>query len=329
MKYNYVVFGSDDPYYVLGYDELNHRNDSQYLDTLFCQRKLKKTMRVLRKIHMTPRIKKYIELPWKYIWNKRLYSNCFDNGKPICFLFFSAGEFTDHIPYGFVEYLKKEYPDSKYAVFYQDLVGSNKRTVSFDMFREKMDLLISFDYHDCKKYKMLYHPLVYSDIAGKIKELDEKSDIYFCGAEKNRLTEILEAYEFFNELGLKCDFNIITTNEELLKEQMSGIHYCRKFSYFENLRHIKSCNTMLEIMQKGGTGFTIRALECIAFNKKLITNNSYIKEAHFYNTNNIILYDQNKKAEFYIEFIKHKASSYEYMETVLPYELLQFIDDNL
>ena len=326
MKYNYVVFGSNDPYYLLGYDELNNHSDSIYFGEPFQNNFL---LKMLRKTHMTPRINRYIKMPFKSLWNRNLFKNCFDNDNPICFLFFSAGPFADHIPYGFVEYLKEEFPQSKYVVFYQDLVDATKRTVSLDEYRRKMDLIVSFDYNDCDKYQMIYHPLVYSDIREKITEYKEKSDIYFCGAEKNRLGTILEAYNVFQDLGFKCDFTVITNNYKLLNDYSGGIHFCRSFSYHENLQHIKSCKAMIEIMQKGGSGYTIRALECIAFNKKLITNNSYINRATFYDNNNFMYYEKMTDSDIYSKFINSEATSYKYIKAILPHRFLEFIDCHL
>ncbi len=326
MKYNYVIFGSKADYYRVGYSEINDDlNYAQYYYDL----DLGNIISFVHKIHMSSKIKKYIDLPLKSFWNKYLFKNSFDSDKPLCFVFFSSGVFTEHIPYGFIEYLRSIYSNSKFVVFYQDLVGTIKRTVPIESFKEIMDLVISFDYADCKKYELLYHPLVYSDITNNINALDLYSDIYFCGAAKNRLSDILHAYEFFKEKGFVCDFIVISSDKELLCKKERGIKYCSSFSYYDNLRHIKSCKCMLEIMQKGGTGFTIRALESIAFNKKLITNNDYIQQADFFDKNNICIYNKLEDNKNLHDFIDTKATSYLHMNSIKPSRLIEFIDERL
>ena len=82
-------------------------------------------------------------------------------------------------------------------------------------------------------------------------------------------------------------------------------------------------------MQKGGTGHTIRACEAIAFNKKMLTNNSYIKEADFFDTNNFCYYDSLNNID--MEFVKSERlpSSYQYINLISPYRFMKFIDEHL
>lgn len=327
MKYNYVVFGTEDQYYTYGYSDLNNnRDDTIYIEKPAYYSSLGTIIDLLRRVHLSEKINKITNLPCKEIWNSLLFQYKFNNEKPICFVFFSSSKFSDSIPFGFVEHLKKNFPGSKYVVFYQDLVRF-KRKVSLNMYREKMDLLISFDYKDAKDNGMLYHPLVYSDIAESVgKSMD--SDIYFCGAAKNRLKEVLEVFYYLRELGLKCDFHIIVDNPEKYSNE-DGLEYSTLFPYYENLEHAKSSKVLLEIMQKGGTGLTIRTCEAIALNKKLITNNPFITHAAFYNTNDFSYFKNIGQIDKDFITNTEKATSHQYMEQIGPYRFMEFIDECL
>lgn len=195
MKYNYVVFGTEDQYYTYGYSELNNHSNTVYFEKPVCLSSFYRLKDFVRRVHLSEKINKVVSLPNKEFWNCHLFEYKFDNNKPICFVFFPGSKFSDSIPFGFVDYLKDKYKGSKFAVFYQDLVRF-KRKVSLEMFRDKMDLLLSFDFKDSKENGMIYHSLVYSDIADSVETTDEK-DIYFCGVAKNRLDDILNAYYFF------------------------------------------------------------------------------------------------------------------------------------
>lgn len=52
-------------------------------------------------------------------------------------------------------------------------------------------------------------------------------------------------------------------------------------TYQENIQHTLHTRCLLEIMQQGGLGYTQRVMEAICEGKKLLTNNSTIKEAPF------------------------------------------------
>ena len=326
MKYNYVVFGTEDQYYTYGYSELNKHSNTIYLEKPSFLNKAYGFKDTCRRFHLSEKVNRIIPMPNKEFWNRHLFNYCFDNEKPICFVFFSASKFADSIPFGFVDYLKSKYDGAKFVVFYQDLVKF-KRKVSVETYRKKMDLLISFDYKDAEDYGMIYHSLVYSDISLLI-DVVEMKDIYFCGAAKNRLNEIIDAYKYFKESGLTCDFHVIVDNPRGFSND-NGLMFHKYFSYYENLRHVKSCRFLLEIMQKGGTGYTIRACECIAFNKKMITNNAFIKKADFYDDNNFLYYDCLDNIDRSFINSNESPTSHKYLELISPYKFMEFIDNHL
>ncbi|OTP86822.1 hypothetical protein B5S41_13200, partial [Gilliamella apicola] len=116
----------------------------------------------------------------------------------------------------------------------------------------------------------------------------------------------------------KTDFNLI--NYEVFKKsnitfkQSEYYNLGQKISYFDNIEKVKQNDIILEIVQIGQTGVTLRAIEAILFNKKLITTNKSIKEYDFYNPGQIfILEDQN-----YIDIINFLHKNF----TPVPLEIL-------
>lgn len=329
MKYNYIVFGTTEDYYRLGYMDLNNgESDTHYFDYPRITRFPSKLLSFIRKVHMSPRVNGIVKLPGKSVWNRLLYKDQFCNGKPTCFIFFSSGPFTEHLQSGFQKYLKNHYPGSKFVVFYQDLVEARSRTNSIEYYKETFDELLSFDFGDCQKYGMHYHPLVFSDIRKIDLRPVKKSDVYFCGAAKNRIDKILEAYDYFSSCGYDCDFIIITDKEEDIGKckKRKGIRTCKALSYYDNLAHVASTKYLLEIMQKGGTGFTIRICEAIAFNKKLISNNAYLKRAAFYNVEDVIAFDTIEDLSKKTLDFERESSLKKYREDISPLRLIDYIE---
>lgn len=292
LNYNYVVLGSTDEYYMLSYSDLNKSAYCKYVSQPFEEKSTwNKLLRLIHKIHMSPKVNAMIPLPFKSIWNSFLVDDYFKNGKKYCFIFFSAGPFTDHIPYGFVDVLKKRFPGSKYVVFYQDLIG-HKRPVSINDFRTFCDELYSFDYNDAEEYKVHYYPLVYSEL-NLCNSSELTSDVYFCGAMKNRWNDIYKTYCYFSQNGCICDY-IIVTNDKDIREKyknLPGMVFVDKFSYRQNLLHASKTKNILELMQKNGTGYTIRACEAVALKKRLVSNNMFLERASFYSLDQFVSFD--------------------------------------
>lgn len=270
---------------------------------------------------------KYVSLPFKSIWNSGYFKFDFTNKNSICFIFFSSR--TDLEKNGFIKYLRKKYPDSKMVCFFQDLVDLQKN-LDINHIKEVFDLVISYDQADAKRYNILYHPTVYSGILIEKNDKLQKSDVFFLGKAKNRFQKIILIYQYLQELGLKCDFYITNVNpvDQIYYE---GIHYISNMTYKENLQHVERTACILEIMQENALGYTMRTLEAIMYDKKLLTDNLAIKTTPFYNPSNIFVVDNIAdldKNHIFFENISQKVD-YNFKDNISPVRLLEFITDKL
>ena len=84
---------------------------------------------------------------------------------------------------------------------------------------------------------------------------------------KNRLPEIISAYERLCSFGLKCDFHLVGV-EEKNQVHKDNICYISGMDYQTNLQHILHTKCLLEVMQQNGTGYTQRMCEAVALDKK-------------------------------------------------------------
>lgn len=101
--------------------------------------------------------------------------------------------------------------------------------------------------------------------------------------------------------------------------------------YQTNFQHILHTKCLLEVMQQNGTGYTQRMCEAVALDKKIITNNSKINEAPFYNDKFILKYSEPSEiTKDFCDAIKRKeVIDYHYKENFSPNELLAFINEKL
>ncbi|MDE6020546.1 MAG: hypothetical protein K2H01_06095, partial [Ruminococcus sp.] len=285
MEYYYVVLGSEWDLYKMSYSDIASSEKATYyagLSSIYGNKLAKYLNSVLIRVTGIP-IGRYLLKPL-YRKLKRIKS-------PICFILF--GNWVEYeVSIKYLDHLKILFPNSRYVWFMQDLVDTHPRIKSrINQLIHKFNLVLSFDYSDCKKYNLIYYPLVFSSVElnqGDIKDCD----VYFLGKAKNRLPEIIKTYEFLKSKGLKVDFYLVGVPKEQ-QVYADQIHYIKGMSYIDNLRHIKGCKCALEIMQKGGSGYTQRVSEILFFNKMIITNNQYLKQAPFYDSSNMNIIDDS------------------------------------
>jgi hypothetical protein len=138
----------------------------------------------------------------------------------------------------------------------------------------------SFDVQDCSKYNLIYNSTFYfkqivSDVQSAVK-LDYNS-VYFIGLDKGRRKLISEIQETLKLMDIHTHFIVFDDN---VKERIT---------FEENLKNISASNAILDLSQQNQSGLTVRVMESIFLAKKLITNNSLIREQAFYHPDNIFI----------------------------------------
>lgn len=323
-EYKYVVeIPSYGDVYDYCFEELKN-NDNVYLikDYIIFKSKF------LKKIYQYHFTKK-IRFPFRGLWNNKYYNNPFKKNDKIIFIF-STPKNNIH-RYGAFEKLRKRYPNCKIVLNKNDLIsesiiGKVCTENELDSFLSLYDLVTSFDYGDCEKYNFLYNPLVYS--APKVLEsTNEDIDVFFCGRAKDRLELIMSTFYHFKSKGIKCIYILrdVPLDKRVNEE---GLIYLDKFmSYKDNLEYVKRSKCLLEIMQDGGNGYTLRTCEAVAYNKKIITNNFVLKDAEFYNDSMISFFDKAENID--LSFINGEKIGYSNRFYFSPNKLLENITNAL
>lgn len=330
LRYNYVILGSSWDLYKQSYSDVIENSNVRYITDDV----IKKLIARNPLYHFQfSKINNYLSLPLKGIWNSCYFQNDFNDDKPICFILFERWARLNHTT-GFTSYLRKKYKGCKIIFFLQDLFVKQKKDFSnqpFDVDEEKeyYDLIVSFDQNECNQFGFDYHSLVFSDYKGKIEDMPI-SDIYFLGQAKDRLKEIIKAYEILNDIGLNVDMYLtgVATKDQVYSDK---IKYIKSMPYQENIQHVLHSKCLLEIMQKNGHGYTQRVVEAVVLNKKILTNNPEIEKAPFYNSNYISQFASVNELdfEFLMNLKKNSQVEYSYKEKLSPVSFLRYIDKKI
>ena len=152
----------------------------------------------------------------------------------------------------------------------------------------------SFDQGDCKKYHMNFNTQYYFKSYQIPDGEITPSDIYYLGSDGGRLPMLMGLYRQFETMGFSMDFNIFSTQDTMYHKQYPQCFIKEKMSYQDNLKHIGGCKAVLDIMREGQSGQTLRPLECLFHQRKLITNNRNIDSMVYYHPDNIFILEKNE-----------------------------------
>lgn len=266
MKISDILFVTDYSSYYLFKDLYNR------LDINKCM--FKKTdnrmVDIFRKIHTNKKISKYVYIPFRDIWfpYNEIRKKIKDNGVLL------TNSMAMSMPtINFWIKLRKEYPHTKFVLLLVDpmhaksghMVEVRKRLKTI-----KWDLVLSYDKYDCEEYGFEYIGLNYYSKYSGIKPSNNTSDLYYISSVKTGRSELLrKIFKRSKVAGIISLFKIYS----LWRNVDYGKPIRRIQPYEDVVADILSTNCILEILQDGQKSQSLRYLEALAYNKKLLSNN--------------------------------------------------------
>lgn len=205
---------------------------------------------------MLKKVKIFILGKWKYEINK------YDK-----FIIFES-LYSDRI----AKKIKRKQKKGKVIVYFWNYIDDNNKYILND---KNIDEFWTFDKNDAKKYNMKYNPQFYTKNV-KIQNEQNKYDVLFLGRPKTRKKDIVDLEKKLKEEGIQTNFKIIENEKDYV-------------SYDEYLKMIAESKCILDYNQEGQVGLSLRPMEALFLERKLITNNTDIKNYDFYNHDNIFI----------------------------------------
>lgn len=333
MNYNYVFFNSSDTVDVVSNRKSYHYTCAKDLENMtgvkLVSFPLDYTNPLLRKIfllHRSKVINSIINLPFKNIWYPLYFRDDFTENKPMCFVI-SDRVF---ISLQYVFYLKKKYPSAKFVIIHRDLMQYCIQCDNADLFGNPIiDLEMSYDEGDCKKYGLKHFDEFESKISIPTDLNYPLSDVFFAGLVKERLPILMDIYHRLTKAGIKVHY-YLTGVPQAERKEYEGITYGDKpIPYYDMLYKTVNSRCVLEINQNGASGYTSRFLEAVMYNKKLITNNPIVRESNFYNPSYIQVI--NSGSDINPDFVREDVNQidYNYQNEFSPIHLIELIEREL
>ena len=302
-------------------------NDIVNMDNVvICHRKRafkNSILNFLFSIHTSGRIQRYIDLPFKNIWDNIIFDKIIKKSCPD-YIVFTTSWHSNHL----IDYFRKKCENSKLILRFTDTIGNALGPKSESLIlniKNQYDGVLVYCQEDAEKYNLSCHSAGYS----KINQIELKPrktyDVVFIGADKGRIEKIRQAYKLFISAGLSCFFYVIMVKERDRKDD--GIIYADKaMSFIDYLSYEMSAKCLFEIVQEGSSGRTYRMMESIIYNKLLITNCKEILSTDYYNSKYVQLY--NEVSEIDTSFISNCPNNldFHYKGDFSPTRVLESIE---
>jgi hypothetical protein len=209
-------------------------------------------------------------------------------------------------PKSFLRDVRNMNPDARLVLMLWDSIANKVNTL------EKLDLfdeVFSFDKKDCDKFGLTFRPLFFDKEYEELAKADSKLvyDLFFVGTvHSDRYLILNEVRQQFEKNNLQVFYflyipsKIMYYQRKLLTSELKGSEIT-DFSFVglpsEQLTaKLKQSKAVVDIQHPKQTGLTMRTIEMLGANKKIITTNTDIQHYDFYHPNNICIVDRNSVA---------------------------------
>lgn len=207
------------------------------------------------------------------------------------------------MPIKFLAQLREKVPSARFVLYMWDSISNKKETHNYLPF---FDVIYSFDDNDCSKYPNIkFRPLFYLDEYKALRNQKEKNiyDISFIGTAHsdrlsilNKLKKSIEAcnilfYSYVFLHSKKLFFWNKLTNPSFKNVRVEDCSYI-PLSKDDVINIIRNSKIVIDIQHPGQNGLTMRTIEMLGAERKLITTNQSIMKYDFFRPENICILDR-------------------------------------
>ncbi|MBO4862861.1 MAG: hypothetical protein J5517_00700 [Eubacterium sp.] len=250
--------------------------------------------------------------------------------RPICFI--THRDHVGMIKKGLYNRIKKCFPGSKVIIVVTDIITPGsllEKLVNHEEKNQYVDMIYSFNPLEAKKYDLYLCNVPASDFSGGYLSSEIKYDVIFIGKIKDRKDMVIRTWNSFTKRGLRCAFFLNEVNENEKNDFPSGVIFSDWMSYQEYLKKTAESRIILEISQGGSTGNTLRVNEAVILGKKLISDNTALKDNPSYDPGNMFVFDEPDEIPDDFLFGNTKDYSTDIKEKISFHHFFEQIDNDI
>lgn len=219
------------------------------------------------------------------------------------------GEWKNHIPdydtiiignslrgRDVIEYIQAHNPKARIIVYYTSIIGGTKNRKDPRRFAGLDIEFCTFDKGDSERLGIRYLPYYYGPLAQPLSELRTENaahhpeqDVFFVGMAYDRAEKLVKMHEIFQEQGVTDKLVIVKNPHQHYKEHIAKHLTENHMTYDEIIQEIRKSRCILEIVQSGQQGISLRPMEAAVYQRKLITDNKNTVNYDLYTPNNVFI----------------------------------------
>lgn len=189
-----------------------------------------------------------------------------------------------------LENIRSRAKNSKCYIYSWNIVKNEKKHHALMKLAEKTGFsFYCYDKGTCSRYGLKFNTIMY-DKQLHLPDNKIECDMFFLGFLKDRKEKMVTLYEAMTKGGLNSRFVIVGKRDDNLPFDFRENYV----NYYDYLSMLSRSRAILDISQRGQDGYSMRVMEAIFFDKKLITTNEYVRNSDFFDKNNIYVIDLEK-----------------------------------
>lgn len=158
--------------------------------------------------------------------------------------------------------------------------------------------VFTFDRDDAARYGFELTEQVYRpDFSLVSPDVVPDTDLFFVGKDKGRLRVLSDIRSMAEAAGLRCKMHVVRDKHTSCPEPETEKDLTDSdMPYAETLRWVGRSRCLIEVLQKGQSGHTLRVMEALFYGKKLLTNNPDIVTEPYYDPQRVFIFGKDDPA---------------------------------
>ena len=191
--------------------------------------------------------------------------------------------FDTKVPTDYLIWLCRKYPNRRIVLWFWNPVQNARR---IDLIPHKVELW-SYSKHDCERFRMRHNTRFYFDSVAQraaqepARPWPDTPKALFIGRVKHREQAVLALKEQLERAGASVELHLMLDRAHALGS------YERPMPYPETIPLLQSSDVLIDIYDDPTAGLSLRVMESIFWNKKLVTDNIQVADEPFYYPRNI------------------------------------------